>query len=124
MRALKGEFFRIRMYRINSGEASQAGLRDDQYRMPYGKVIDMRDEVAVRVELERLFDWNCRWRKLASNTERMRRMGGLQIQQDYMMARAIYAEAIRGLLLRKLWALQELDAISRSLEKKKSGHVA
>lgn len=43
---------------------------------------------ALRAEYDRQSGWRSRWLELAGNREHMRRMGGLQSQQDYVLRRA------------------------------------
>lgn len=62
---------------------------------------------AARAEYERLCGWRERWLKLANNRDRMRRMGGLQKQMDYVCERSQRANIKIGVLLRKYWAAEE-----------------
>lgn len=65
-------------------------------------------------ESERLAGWSSRWFRLANDSERMRRMGNLQEQQDYILGRARLADAKRGRLLRAWWAYMEADDYRRN----------
>lgn len=57
------------------------------------------DPEAARREYERLCAWRNAWTRLASDTHRMRRLGGLQSTQDRIVARAMrYNRRIGGLL--------------------------
>lgn len=82
---------------------SQIGVPSEYYRTQAGDVISLRDVEAVRAESERLDGWRERWLKLASNHGRMRKMGALQSQQDYIMGRSIRAARTRELLLKAYW---------------------
>ncbi len=62
---------------------------------------------AARAEYERLCGWRERWLKLANNRERMRKMGGLQRQMDYICERSQRANIRIGILLREYWAAEE-----------------
>ncbi len=62
---------------------------------------------AAKEEYERLCGWRERWLKLANNTERMRNMGGLQSQMEYVCYRSWLANLKIGTLLREYWAEQD-----------------
>ena len=62
---------------------------------------------AARAEYWRLCDWRERWLLLANNKDRMRRMGGLQSQMDYVCERSQRANRKIGVLLRVYWAAEE-----------------
>ena len=61
---------------------------------------------AAKEEYERLCGWRERWLKLANNTERMRNMGGLQSQMEYVCYRSQRANLKIGTLLREYRAEQ------------------
>lgn len=86
---------------------SQSGVPNEHYRTQTGNVIYLRDTDAVKAESERLDGWRECWLKLACNRDRMRRMGGLQSQQDYIMGRSMRAARARKLLLEALWKVMD-----------------
>lgn len=61
------------------------------------------DLQAARSEYERLCGWRERWLKLANDKERMRRMGGLQRQMEYVCERSQRANIKIGILLREYY---------------------
>lgn len=75
------------------------------------------DLQAARAEYERLCDWRERWLKLANNRERMRRMGGLQRQMDYVCERSQRANIKIGILLREYWESEEKQLVEDSERK-------
>lgn len=81
---------------------SQEGLPPDQYRTLLGTIINLFHIEEVQAELDRLRAWSDRWLRLAKDYDRMRKMGGLQSQQDYILGRSIRASKARQLLISAL----------------------
>ncbi len=68
----------------------------------------------VKEESERLAGWSSRWFRLANDKARMQRMGGLQQQQDRILARANIAMGLRRRLLHQWWAYMESDEYKKA----------
>lgn len=83
------------------------GKTVEQYRVENPVIGEQMNLQETMAEYERLRGWRERWLKLANNKERMRRMGGLQQQMDYVCERSQRANIKIGVLLRKYWAAEE-----------------
>jgi hypothetical protein len=86
---------------------SQLEVPSAHYRTQTGVVISLMDLDAVRMEAGRLQAWGLRWLALSNDRARMRRMGALQSQTDYIIGRSIRANRARRQLLDAYWNAQD-----------------
>lgn len=96
---------------------SQADVHEGHYRTQRGVVISLQDVDAVRLEVNRLDDWRKRWLNLASDHDRIRKMGNLQTQIDYIIGRSLRAARTHGLLLKAFWKYADEQIVRKGQEK-------
>jgi hypothetical protein len=80
------------------------------------------DIEAAKIEYDRLCWWRETWLALANNNERMKRMGGLHSQMEYVIRRSQIANNKITVLLQKVWA-EEREQIIKAIIGKPSLEV-